>query len=136
MNVHTLIQVVAEAQSVSEALGVPLYRAGDKIVPDPQLTDLSEDLDDDQWDDHGSINSSGSGMSVNVAAEKVSAKLSQEQREERNHPTPVHEKEINAPPSPPYILRSMYNHHLLYFSRSCRVPVPVLVLVVSDVRAD
>ena len=116
MNADTLIQVVAEAQSVSEALGVPLYRAGDKIVPDPQLTDLSEDVDDDQWDDRGSINSSGSGMSVNVAAEKVSAKLSQEQREERNHPTPLHVKEINAPPSSLYTAKYVQSPPPVFFT--------------------
>ena len=61
---------MAEAQSVSEALGVPLYRAGDKIAPDRKLNNLSEEEDDRHWDSRGS--GSGSGMTVSVAAEGVS----------------------------------------------------------------
>ena len=57
---------------MSEALDVPLYRAGDKIAPDRKLNNLWEEEDDHHWDSHGSR--SGRGMAVSVAAEGVSVK--------------------------------------------------------------
>lgn len=62
--------MVEQAQSVSAALDVPLYRAGDKIPADRGVGNVLEDEDDEQWDNRGSSFGRG-GMSVNVAAPEV-----------------------------------------------------------------
>lgn len=65
-----MAQVVAEAQSVSEVLNVPLYRAGDKIPVDQQLRNFLDKEDDQHWDSHGYR--PGGGMSLSVSGPEVS----------------------------------------------------------------